>query len=172
TGPRVIEFNARFGDPETEAVLPLIDGSFADLLAGAAAGSLDPTVIRRGTGAVVSVAIVAEDYPERVTPGGVIEGLDRLAASDDVMVFHAGTARDGERWSVQGGRAVHIAARGASREQARRRVYEAIATLGGSGWRVRGDIAAAGAATRAHGSMAPDHGGYHAAPAERGVSWR
>ncbi|MBI1796884.1 MAG: phosphoribosylamine--glycine ligase [Candidatus Eisenbacteria bacterium] len=168
-GAKVIEFNVRFGDPETEAVMPLVEGAFADLLAGAAAGRLDPGAVARGRGAAVSVAIVAEGYPESPGGGGVIVGLEALAADEDLAVFHAGTARENGRWVVRGGRAAHIVARGATREAARRRAYQAIASLGGSGWRVRGDIAVPAAGPGAGGAS---RGGAAAATATGGGSWR
>ncbi len=153
-GPRVVEFNCRFGDPETQVVLPLIEGGFARLLASAAAGRLDAAAIGRGAGAAVSVAIVDEGYPGSSGGGGTIDGLDALMRRKDVMVFHAGTAATEGAWRVVGGRALHVAAHAASRAEARARVYAAIGTLGGRGWRYRSDIAAAAPAgtpsARAH----------------------
>jgi phosphoribosylamine--glycine ligase len=165
-GPRVVEFNCRFGDPETQAVLPLVEGSLARLLAGAAAGKLDPGAVGRGPGAVVSVAIVDQGYPAGVQGGGTIEGLDDLMAGEDAWVFHAGTALVDGRWRVRGGRALHVAARGETPAEARTRVYRALDRLGGTGWRCRRDIAAeaageapgAGAAAGAVPGMAPGMG--------------
>ena len=139
-GPRVIEFNARFGDPETQSMLPLIGGSLATLLASAAQGALDPDAVQRESGATVTLALVDEGYPDRVRGGGVIEGLSAL---DDVMVFHAGTRHEDGRWVVRGGRAAYLTATGANVEQARARVMAARARLSGTGWRSRSDIAAA-----------------------------
>jgi phosphoribosylamine--glycine ligase len=140
-GARVVEFNARFGDPETEVVLPLLDGSLADLLAGAAAGALDPSIVERRRDAALTVALVAEGYPESARPGGRIAGLERLDRREDLLVFHAATTwNDG--WVVSGGRAAHVAARAATLEDARQRVYDAIDTLAGSGWTCRRDIGA------------------------------
>jgi phosphoribosylamine--glycine ligase len=139
-GPRVIEFNCRFGDPETEAVLPLVDGSFIALLDGAAAGRIEAAP-RRSPGATVSVALVDEAYPA-ATAGGTIGGLDRIAGRDDVLVFHAGIERAGEEWRLTGGRAAHVVAHASSRAAARDRAYGAIAMLGGHGWRCRADIGA------------------------------
>jgi phosphoribosylamine--glycine ligase len=147
TGPQVIEFNVRFGDPETQAILPLVGGSLAALLAGAAAGHLDPGTIARRDGVAVSVALVDRGYPE-ASEGGTITGLDALMDRDDLMVFHAGTARAEHGWTIRGGRAVHVAAAAATLDQARARVYAAIDTLGGSGWRVRRDIGALPAPVR------------------------
>ncbi|HKQ58776.1 MAG TPA: phosphoribosylamine--glycine ligase, partial [Candidatus Eisenbacteria bacterium] len=138
-GPKVIEFNCRFGDPETQAVLPLVGGSLARLLASAAQGRLDAGAVRREPGAAVSVALVDEGYPETQRGGGVIEGLDALDAGEECVVFHAGTVRVDDRWVVRGGRGAHVMARGATVAGARQRAYDAIARLGGQGWRCRRD---------------------------------
>jgi phosphoribosylamine--glycine ligase len=87
------------------------------------------------------VALVDQDYPAS-TAGGTIEGLDRLAGRDDVLVFHAGIERKGEDWRLTGGRAAHVVAHASSRAAAREVVYGAIAALGGHGWRCRSDIGA------------------------------
>jgi phosphoribosylamine--glycine ligase len=142
-GPRVVEFNCRFGDPETQVVLPLLEGSLARLLASAAAGRLEPETVERGEGAAVSVAVVDQGYPGPLGGEGTVEGLDLLMRREDLVVFHAAIAREGDTWRVAGGRALHVTARAASREQARARVYEGLGTLGGRGWRYRSDIAAA-----------------------------
>lgn len=139
-GVRVVEFNARFGDPETQSIVPLLGGSFAELLAGAARGALDPGAAVRRAGAAVTVALVDEGYPAAVRGGGVIEGLDALPARD-VMVFHAGTRLEAGRWTVRGGRAAYLTAVRETHEAARLAVYEARSALSGSGWRCRGDIA-------------------------------
>jgi phosphoribosylamine--glycine ligase len=153
SGPRVVEFNVRFGDPETQVVVPLVDGSLGALLASAARGALEPDCIARRPGAAVAVALVDEAYPEAARGEGVIAGLDGLAAMEDVTVFHAGAVRDATSWRVRGGRAAYVMARGAGREDARTRAYRAIASLSGSGWRARGDIGSPPAvASRAGGN--------------------
>jgi phosphoribosylamine--glycine ligase len=145
-GPKALEFNVRFGDPEAEVVLPLVEGPLAAMLLAAARGRPSGGGLRRAADAAVAVALVDEGYPEAASGGGVIEGLDALERAGEVRVFHAGTAwRDG-RWVVRGGRAVYVVARAASREAAREKAYAAIATLGGRGWRCRRDVAADGAA--------------------------
>jgi len=141
-GAKVLEFNARFGDPETQVVMPLIEGSFADLLVGAARGALDRGAIRTGGGATVGVALVDAGYPEKTQGDGVIEGLERVAAQPNRFVFHAGTAPDARGWKVTGGRAATVVARDVSVAAARAGAYHAIDTLGGRGWRCRRDIAA------------------------------
>ena len=149
-GPQVIEFNARFGDPETQSVLPLLGGSLGVLLASAARGALEPGAIARTAGAAVTLALVDEGYPDAVRGGGVIRGLEALSASagaatEDsgrVHVFHAGTRFEGGEWVVRAGRAAYLTAVGDTLEQARARVFAARALLSGSGWRSREDVAA------------------------------
>lgn len=162
-GPMVVEFNCRFGDPETQVVLPLVEGRFAALLAGAAAGSFDPEVaasIRPAEGATVAVAIVDQDYPGALRGGGRIEGLERLTRRDDLHVFHAADAFEQGEWTVRGGRAAWVVARAATHAEARARVYGAVDTLTGSGWRYRSDIAAGlGGRERSALARAADGGG-------------
>ncbi len=139
-GPRVIEFNARFGDPEAQSILPLVAGSLSSLLASAASGELTPSVIGREAGAAVTLALVAEGYPDRTTPGGRIEGLDEVASRFDVHVFHAATRRQ-DGWVVSGGRAAYLTAVATDVEAARVRVMAARASLSGDRWRARADVA-------------------------------
>ena len=140
-GPQVIEFNARFGDPETQSMLPLLEGSLGLLLASAERGSLEPRAVTRAPAAAVTVALVDEGYPDSVKGGGTIRGLDDVERSG-VLVFHAGTRREGDGWRVSGGRAAYLTATADTLEAARARVDAARARLSGSGWRCRTDIAA------------------------------
>jgi len=142
-GARVVEFNVRFGDPEAQVVLPLLEGSLTRLLVGAAGGRLDPGAITRGSGAAVAVAIADEGYPEAVRGGGVVSGLDAAAEQPGVLVFHATCAPEsGGRWRVEGGRGAYLVGLDATLAGARERAYGALGTLGGSGWRCRRDVAA------------------------------
>jgi phosphoribosylamine--glycine ligase len=141
-GPKVLEFNVRFGDPETEVVVPLVEGAFARLLESAARGRLDAGAVGRAAGAAVAVALVDEGYPEAVRGKGRITGLERLRDREGIEVFHAATRAGPEGWEVTGGRAAYVMARGGSREAARTRAYGALAELKGAGWRARRDIAA------------------------------
>ncbi|HEY2955708.1 MAG TPA: phosphoribosylamine--glycine ligase [Candidatus Eisenbacteria bacterium] len=140
--PRVLEFNVRFGDPEAQVVLPLVEGSLSRLLASAAGGRLERDAVTRGRGAAVAVAITDRDYPDSHSGEGVIEGLDEAEEKGEVTVFHAGTERAGGAWRVSGGRAAHVMAHAGDLETARARVYDAIDALGGHGFRFRRDIAA------------------------------
>ncbi|OGF15322.1 MAG: phosphoribosylamine--glycine ligase [Candidatus Eisenbacteria bacterium RBG_16_71_46] len=146
SGARVVEFNVRFGDPETEVVVPLVTGSLASLLLGAARGELDPAAIGRGPGAAVAVTLVDAGYPDAPAQGGRITGLDALEREDGIMVFHAATAAAEGGWRVAGGRAAHVVAVAADLGAARARAYAAVGRLGGAGWRCRSDIAAGPAA--------------------------
>src|SRR5580765_326146 len=140
-GPQVIEFNARFGDPETQATLPLLGGSLGLLLASAERGSLEPHAVTRAPGGAVTLALVDEGYPDSVKGGGTIRGLDEVERSG-VLVFHAGTRREGADWRVGGGRAAYPTAAAGAPDAARVRLEQARARLSGSGWRCRTDIAA------------------------------
>jgi phosphoribosylamine--glycine ligase len=161
-GPRVVEFNARFGDPETQVILPLLGGSVSDLLENAASGRVQPGRLALGEctrlpGAAVAVAITDVDYPGTAQGGGRIAGLELLEdAASGVTVFHAGTRREDDQWCVAGGRAAYVMAVGEDVAAARSRAYAAIARLGGDGWRVRRDIAAsAEQRTLEHGTARP-----------------
>ena len=139
-GPRVVEFNVRFGDPETQVVLPLTGGSLAALLESAAAGALELGAVTRSGGAAVAVALVERGYPGAPGEGGPIGGLDGIEL-DGVHVIHAATRREGGEWVTRGGRAAYVVARGVTVEDARQRAYRAIGRLSGRGWRSRSDIA-------------------------------
>jgi len=138
-GPQVIEFNARFGDPETQSTLPLLSGSLSTLLQSAARGALEPGACTRSSHATVTLALVDEGYPDHVRGGGELRGLD--LAERSVLVFHAGTRRDGDAWRVNGGRAAYLTAWAATMTQARASLETALRQLSGNGWRCRTDIA-------------------------------
>jgi phosphoribosylamine--glycine ligase len=142
-GPRVLEFNVRFGDPETQVVLPRFEGDLTGLLAEAASGRLvsTPTFV---PDAAVCVVAAAEGYPEAPRTGDVIEGLERAAAVPGATVFHAGTAwaepRDG-RVVTAGGRVLGVTALGSDLADARDRAYRALDEVRWPGRHVRTDIA-------------------------------
>lgn len=142
TGPKVLEFNARFGDPETQVVMPLLGGDFVRLLSSAAAGALDVASFSRNHETCVTIALVDEGYPER-SRGGFIAGLEQASAEPGVHVLGAGLERDGDRWRLTGGRAAYVTARAATLREARESAYAVVARLGGQGWKYRTDIAAA-----------------------------
>jgi phosphoribosylamine--glycine ligase len=142
-GPKVIEFNCRFGDPETQAILPRLDGSLAALLWSVARGRLDGRRVAWRPEACVTVVLASGGYPGPYRVGVEIDGLDRAAALEGVRVFHAGTSRDRHGKVVTaGGRVLAVTALGADRDAARTRAYEAVDRIRFDGMHYRRDIAA------------------------------
>jgi phosphoribosylamine--glycine ligase len=144
-GPRVLEFNCRFGDPETQAVLPLVEGDLLDALAAAAAGDLGGVRIECTPGAAVTVVLAAGGYPEDADRGATITGVEEARGSG-ALVFHAGTALHGQRLVTNGGRILGVTALGDTVADARAAAYDAVARIDFEGMRYRSDIAAAAAA--------------------------
>ena len=147
-GTRVVEFNARFGDPETQPLLMLLDSPLGALLHAAATGTLaDVAPPRWKSGAAVAVVMASAGYPESSSKGDVIVGTETLDREDDVDVIHAGTARDAEgRLVTAGGRVLAVTAVGASVADARAKAYEGVASISFRGAQHRNDIAATAAA--------------------------
>jgi len=143
-GVRVIEFNARFGDPETQSILPLLRTPLSALLHGAATGSLAEVGLPQwSTDSSVTVVIASEGYPEAPNTGDPIEGLEQVADLDGVDVIHAGTAlRDGTVVTA-GGRVLSVTAVGADLAEARRKAYEGVDLISIRGAHHRTDIALA-----------------------------
>jgi phosphoribosylamine--glycine ligase len=140
-GPKVLEYNVRFGDPETQVVLPRYDGDLAALLAEVAAGQLT-TIPRFVDQAAVCVVLASEGYPESPRTGDPIEGLDDAGGADHTSVFHAGTrSGDGDRVLTAGGRVLGVTAMGPTIDGARAQAYQAVAKLGWPGMQHRSDIA-------------------------------
>ena len=142
-GVRVIEFNARFGDPETQALLALLDSPLAPLLHGAATGALadvPPPVWKEG--AAVAVVLASRGYPETSSRGDVMTGLDTAEAMDGVHVIHAGTALVGDDLVTAGGRVLAVVGAGADLRSARAAAYDGVAAVRFDGAQHRTDIAA------------------------------
>jgi phosphoribosylamine--glycine ligase len=142
-GPRVLEFNARFGDPETQSILPRLEGDLLEALAGAALGALE-TELTAGDSAAVTVVVAGGDYPERGDSGTPIEGVDEAEAAG-ALVFHAGTAHRGDVLVTNGGRILNVTATGADLVSARATAYEAAERISFAGMRFRHDIGLAAA---------------------------
>jgi phosphoribosylamine---glycine ligase len=140
-GPRVLEYNCRFGDPETQSVLPLVDGDLLSALAAAAEGSVAGASLDRRDGAAVTVVIAAGGYPAGRDRGTPIEGVDDAEATG-ALVFHAGTAFSQERLVTNGGRLLGVTATGPTMAAARSRAYAAADLIRVPGARRREDIAA------------------------------
>lgn len=139
-GPKVIEFNVRFGDPEAQVVLPMIESDLAPLLLAAATGTLTETPVRVSARPHVGVVLASGGYPEAFEKGKPIEGLERAAAMDDVIVFHAGTRLDGDRIVTDGGRVLCVVGRGDDYPAAIARAYAAVDAIAFDGLHRRTDI--------------------------------
>jgi phosphoribosylamine--glycine ligase len=145
SGPKVLEYNARFGDPETEVILPRVTTDMAEVLMAAARGGLDrflPLEVRNE--ACIGIVLCAGGYPGNHERGRPITGLAETARMPGVEVFHAGTARDGDRLVTAGGRVLVVTAMAASMTEAAARAYEAADRIHFEGKQMRRDIAAGG----------------------------
>ncbi len=141
-GPKVLEFNARFGDPETQVLLPRLGNDLVEVLLACTDGNLDAAPIRWKQDATVCVVMCSGGYPDQYKKNISIEGLSDAAKLDRVTVFHAGTRRDGNRVVTNGGRVLGVTAIGATIAEARDRAYDAVSRIRFDGAHYRKDIAA------------------------------
>jgi phosphoribosylamine--glycine ligase len=140
-GPKVIEFNVRFGDPEAQVVFPLIDGELAPMLLRAARGELAGDAVRFLSGVAVGVVMASDGYPGLIDVGKPITGIERAAAGRDVRVYHSGTAlRDGWQIVTAGGRVLTVVARAATYRSAISAAYAAVDEIAFDRAHVRRDI--------------------------------
>ena len=139
-GLRVVEFNARFGDPETQALLPRLLSDFGEVVMATASGELAGSRLEWSPRPCVSVVLASGGYPGAYDTGLEIDGLDDAESSDDVVVFHAGTALRGERVVTAGGRVLAVSALGDDFVAARERAYEATNLISFDGKHQRFDI--------------------------------
>lgn len=144
SGPKVLEFNCRFGDPETQAVMPRLDGDMLPLLEACVDGRLDPGMVRWKNDPCVCVVMAAGGYPGEYNKGDEIKGLEKAAALDNIVVFHAGTKRDGQVVKTAGGRVLGVSATGSSLADAARQAYNGVSIIDFNNVQYRTDIAAKG----------------------------
>jgi phosphoribosylamine--glycine ligase len=141
-GPRVLEYNVRFGDPEAQAILPLLTEDVFSTFSSAARGALEPGFVASRDGAAVTVVLASAGYPRTSAKGQPITGLDALDGRDDLRVYHAGTARgDDGRLVTAGGRVLAVTGLGATLEAARERAYAGADAVVFEGRQLRRDIA-------------------------------
>ncbi len=140
-GPRVLEFNCRFGDPETQAILPLLDGDLLPVLAQAAAGRIDHADLPVSQNSAVTVVLASAGYPAVPESGVTITGIEDAEASG-ALVFHAGTAVRGDSLESAGGRVLNVTAIGSDVHEAREVAYRAIGQIDFPGSQHRRDIGA------------------------------
>jgi phosphoribosylamine--glycine ligase len=148
SGPKVLEFNCRLGDPETQAIVARMDFDLAEVLAQTAAGQLDASKLRWKPGASVCVVLCSAGYPGKFETGKRIEGLASAEKIRGAKVFHAGTKRDADSIVTSGGRVLGVTAAAASLDAALAAAYEAAGKIHFDGMHYRTDIA--GHANRVH----------------------
>ena len=139
-GPKVIEFNARFGDPEAQVIMPFLEGQFARTLYASATSGLEGITLSGGSDRFVGVVLAAPGYPGPVETGQPILGLDRAAAMPGVLVFHAATRVVDGTVVTAGGRVLTVVGRGPSYEDAMRRAYDGVAQIKFDRMQYRRDI--------------------------------
>jgi phosphoribosylamine--glycine ligase len=139
-GPKVLEFNARFGDPETQVQLPLLKSDLVDMMMSVIDGNLARTKVEWDSGACVGVVMASGGYPSNYKQGFPITGLDKI--DSDMLVFHAGTKLDGGKICTAGGRVLTVVAAGKTVAEARERVYLNLPRISFEGCHYRKDIAA------------------------------
>jgi len=140
SGPKVVEFNVRLGDPEAQVLLPLVDEPLVPLLAAAASGDLRQSAVRMGSDKLVGVVLASRGYPDASESGVPIRGVEQAEGQAGVMVFHAGTAlRDG-RLETHGGRVLTVVGRGRDYREAAARAYAGVSEISFDGMQFRRDI--------------------------------
>jgi len=125
-GPKLIEFNARFGDPETQVMLPRLQEDVLPLLMQCAKGNLRSDAVKLSSSTAMTVVYAAKGYPENPQKGSVIRHVEKAEAMDHVIVFHAGTKRDGDKLIANGGRVLNITGVGSTVREARDRAYAGL----------------------------------------------
>jgi len=138
----VLEFNVRFGDPETQVILPRIAGDLLPAFQGCVDGTLSDALLEWRDDHCVTIVMASGGYPGSYEKGKVISGLDEAGALEDVTVFHAGTRMDGDAVVTSGGRVLGVTACGSDLRAAVDRAYEAVAAISFEGAQNRTDIAA------------------------------
>src|SRR5262245_36209438 len=140
-GSRVLEFNCRFGDPETQALLPRMKSDLLPLLEATIDGKIEQCAIDWDTRPAVTVVLASGGYPGKYQSGKPISGLDEAAKLEDVQIFHAGTKRHGSEVKTAGGRVLAVTAVRATLEAAQARAYEAVSRISFENCHYRHDIA-------------------------------
>ncbi len=147
-GPKVLEYNCRFGDPECQALMMRLDSDIIELMLAVGHRRLDEALIRWSPAASCCVVLAAKGYPDKPVRGTPITGLDEAAKLPGVQIFHAGTRREADGTIVTaGGRVLSVCAAGDSPAQARQRAYDAVKKIRFDGMQVRQDIGAASLAS-------------------------
>jgi phosphoribosylamine--glycine ligase len=145
-GPKLLEYNARFGDPETQVILSRLETNLLDVLVDIVEHRLSARTLKWRTDAAATVVLVAKDYPGKIESGKQIFGLDEAKRIDGVKVYHAGTRSDAGRIYTSGGRVLNVTARGATLGEALERAYFVAQMIEFEGKDYRKDIGKKGLA--------------------------
>jgi phosphoribosylamine---glycine ligase len=145
-GPRVLEFNCRFGDPEAQVILPLLQTDLVEVMEACIDGRLAQAGVRWQDASAACIVLASGGYPDRYTKGKPILGIEDATGMDDVLVFHAGTQREGERVLTSGGRVLGVAAVGPTLASTLKQAYAAVERVHFEGMHYRRDIGAKGLA--------------------------
>jgi phosphoribosylamine--glycine ligase len=140
SGPKLIEFNARFGDPETQVMLPRLDCDLLPLLLASATGKLPQAPVALKPQSALTIVYAANGYPDSPQRGTEIQGLDNARAQADVTITHAGTKLQGDKLIANGGRVLNVTALGEDVADARRKAYAALEMIDWPGGFYRRDI--------------------------------
>ncbi len=140
-GPQVLEFNCRFGDPEAQVILPLLDGDLVEIMLACIEGRLDEIEVSVHSGACVTVVLASPGYPSKYRKGLAIRGIELAEELDQVKVFHAGTARSAQgKLVTNGGRVLAVSAYGESLKEAVSQAYAGVSRIEFDGMQFRNDI--------------------------------
>jgi phosphoribosylamine--glycine ligase len=139
-GPKVLEFNARFGDPETQAILARMRSDIVPLLLDIARGQMRETKVEWAMEPAVCVVLASKGYPDAIETGKPIQGLESLKGQKDLIVFHAATARRADQIVTVGGRVLGVTALGANHEAAIEKAYDGVRAVSFEGMQYRKDI--------------------------------
>src|SRR5689334_2758093 len=139
-GPRVLEYNVRFGDPETQSILVRLKTGLAQIFQAMSEGRLGELQIDWSADSSACVVLAARGYPGKVETGVTIHGLERAAQLENVSIFHAATSRSDGKWVTAGGRVLGITARGETLDLALSRCYGAVSEMSWEGMQYRRDI--------------------------------
>jgi phosphoribosylamine--glycine ligase len=125
-GPKLIEYNVRFGDPECQVLMPRLKDDLLTLMLAACDGTLDQMSVRWRDEVAITIVLASKGYPGEYKKGSVIRGLEKAAAVEGVTIFHAGTKRDGDTILANGGRVLNVTATGKTVKEAQARAYRAV----------------------------------------------
>jgi phosphoribosylamine--glycine ligase len=143
-GPRVLEFNCRFGDPEAQVILPLLQTDLLDVIEACMDGRLTQVGVRWQDASAACIVLASGGYPDHYDKGKTVVGIEEAAGMDHVLVFHAGTRREGQLVVTSGGRVLGVAAVGPTLASTLHRAYTAVEHVSFEGMHYRRDIGAKG----------------------------